>query len=458
MNGLVPLALYGWIPFVAILFATLTAQRAVIVAYVAGWLFLPVAGFQLFGFFDYTKNTAVPLVVFLGLLVFDSRSLWRLRWHALDLPVAIFCVTPLISSFVNDLGWYDALSALTYQTITWGLPYLTGRVYFSSPDGLRRLALGIFAGGLLYVPLCLWEIRMSPQLHATLYGFQQHDWVQTLRLGGYRPMVFMHHGLMLGLWMGAASLIGVCLWMSGNVRKLWGMPLSGLVLVLVATTVLCKSYGAIALLLAGALVLLSMRALRTSLPMALLACVPPTYVALRTVAGWSGAELTVLASEVNSERANSFSYRLAAEEQLRVKAAEKPLLGWGGWGRSFVRRHDDPRNTDTVVTDSLWILVFGKYGALGLCSLLLCFLAPVVALWRRCPPRLWSSSDAALPWALALVLTLYAIDNLVNAMGNPVYFLIAGGMCGLVPVRSHASRGARVRRPQSRSGDVVAVT
>ena len=24
---------------------------------------------------------------------------------------------------------------------------------------------------------------MSPQLHATLYGFQQHDWMQTLRLG-----------------------------------------------------------------------------------------------------------------------------------------------------------------------------------------------------------------------------------------------------------------------------------
>jgi len=67
--------------------------------------------------------------------------------------------------------------------------------------------------------------------------------------------------------------------------------------------------------------------------------------------------------------------------------------------------------------------------------LLLALAVPVIALWRRCPPRLWASPGAALPWALALVLTLYALDNLVNAMENPVYILIAGGLCGLAPAR-----------------------
>ncbi len=450
MNWLVPAALYGWMPFVAILFATLSPARAVIVSYLAGWMFLPVAEFELFGFFDFTKVIAVPLVVFLAVLAFDMQSLRRLRFTALDLPVAVFCVAPLFSSFANDLGLHDALSAPTYQTISWGLPYLTGRLYFSSPAGLRQLGIGLFAGGLIYAPLALWEIRMSPQLHATLYGFHQHDWMQTLRSGGYRPMVFMQHGLMLGLWMAAASLIGLALWTGASVRRLWGIPLWMLVPIPLITTVMCKSFGAIALLCVAAAALLSMRSLRTSLPMALLVCIPSTYVLLRTAGAWSGAELTSLVREIDGERAKSLAYRLTAEEQLLSKAEERPVFGWGGFGRSFVRQFDDPTRTDTVITDSLWIIVFGKNGVLGLASILLCFLVPVLALWRCVPPRLWSSPAAALPWALALVLSMYALDNLVNAMENPVYLLIAGGLCGLVPVPAQAepvvpTRAARAR-------------
>ena len=462
MNWLASFALYAWMPLVVVFFASLSPARAVLVSYLAGWLFLPVADFQLLGFFDYTKSTAVPLVVFLAVLVFDLKSLQRLRFTAFDIPVVVFCVAPLLSSLSNDLGLYDALSSLMYQTISWGLPYLSGRLYFSSAQGQRVLALGVFAGGLIYVPLCLWEVRMSPQLHATLYGFHQHDWTQTLRLGGYRPIVFMQHGLMLGLWMGAATIIGLALWLSGSMRKLWGMPLSILAPVLLATTVLCKSFGATVLVLAATLVLVAMRSLRTSLPMALLVCAPSTYVLLRTVGAWSGSGLTSLISQVNSERAGSLSYRLEAEEMLRLKANEKPLLGWGGWGRSFVRLYDDPRRMDTVITDSLWILVFGKYGIVGLGSLLLCFFVPVVALWRRCPPRLWASPGATLSWSLALVLTVYALDNLVNAMENPVYFLIAGALCGLAPARvsalMHIRGRARVTRAAPRSTTAVPAT
>ena len=451
MNGFASVALLGWMPLVAMLFASLRPQRAVLVAYVAGWLFLPVADLQLLGFFDYSKGTAVPLVVFAAVLVFDSAALRRLRFTRLDLPVIAFCVAPLLSSLDNDLGWYDALSACMYQTIAWGLPYLMGRAYFHSVQGLRQLALGLLAGGLVYAPLCLWEIRMSPQLHATLYGFHQHDWTQTLRLGGYRPMVFMQHGLMVGLWMGAASLVGLALWMAGGTRRLWGMPVALLVGVVLVTGVLCKSFGATLLVLVGALALVLMRGLRTSLPMAVLVCLPSTYVFVRTAGEWSGAEVTELVGGIDPERASSLSFRLEAEEHLRLKAAQKPLLGWGGWGRSFVRLSDDPLQADTVITDSLWILVYGKHGAVGLVALLACFCVPVVALWRRCSPRHWASPGAVVPWALALVLTLYAIDCLVNAMENPVYLLIAGALsgsaapCPRVPKRHAACVRGRAR-------------
>ena len=72
------------------------------------------------------------------------------------------------------------------------------RALFGSARGLRALLLATAMLGLLYTPLCMFEILMGPNLHYRLYGFYQHDIVQTLRDGGFRPMVFMSHGLVLG--------------------------------------------------------------------------------------------------------------------------------------------------------------------------------------------------------------------------------------------------------------------
>lgn len=442
-------AVYSWAPLVAVLFACLPPARAVIASYLIGWLFLPVVWLEVLSF-DFTKNYAVPLVVFAGILAFDPGRLRRFRASWVDLPVATFCVAPMLSSITNGLGAHDALSALLYQTISWGLPYFTGRLYFSSEQGLRQLALGILAGALIYVPLCWFEIRMSPQLHSMLYGFHQHNFGQTLRGGGYRPMVFMHHGLMLGLWMAAASIVGLVLWRSGAVRKVWGIPLSLAVPVLLVTTLFCKSFGALALLVTGAGALWLTRGLRTALPIAVLVCAPPAYVAARVVTGWSGSNVVSVVSQVDRDRAQSLAFRFDAEEKLRVKAAERPMFGWGGWGRSFVRRFEDARRNDTVVTDSLWIIVFGKYGFVGLASLLASFAVPIVVLWRRCPPRVWAHPSAAAAWALATVLLLYGLDSLVNAMVNPFYFVIAGAFCGLAPGAARApvpSAAARTLSP-----------
>jgi O-antigen ligase len=107
-----------------------------------------------------------------------------------------------------------------------------------------------------------------------------------------------------------------------------------------------------------------------------------------------------------------------------------------------VRQSDAPEQTELVTLDSLWILVLGKHGLVGLASLQLVFLIPVLTLWRRIPPRTWAHPDAVFAWALALVLCVYSIDSLVNAMQNPVYLLIAGGLCGLAASRCAGGPGA----------------
>src|SRR4051812_47822860 len=155
----------GWIPTVFALFAYLPPRRAMITSFVGAWLFLPMASYPLPFLPDYTKMSATCVGVFLATLVFDTNRVLRFRPSWVDLPLAVFCGGAFVTSITNGLGVWDGSSNMLSQVITWGLPYFIGRLYCSDSRGLRELAVGIFIGGLLYVPFCLFEMRMSPQLH-----------------------------------------------------------------------------------------------------------------------------------------------------------------------------------------------------------------------------------------------------------------------------------------------------
>ncbi|HWB20155.1 MAG TPA: hypothetical protein VG711_07645, partial [Phycisphaerales bacterium] len=251
MPILVPITLFGWIFVAILLFATMPPRRAVLVAYIAAWMFLPESAISLPGFPDLTKITATSFGAFAGIFLFDAKSLSALRLSWVDIPALVWCTASCISSFVNGYGAYDAFSSILHEAFVWGMPYLVGRLYFSSITGIRELAIGIFIGGLIYVPFCLVELRMSPQFHRWVYGFHPSSFAMTMRYGGYRPMVFMRHGLMCGMWMASASLIGVWLWHSHSLKKIRNIPVSVLALVQLGTTIACKSSGAIALLGVG---------------------------------------------------------------------------------------------------------------------------------------------------------------------------------------------------------------
>src|SRR5439155_4731685 len=241
MGFLVPLTLFGWIPFVLALFALYPPRRAVIMAFLAAWLFLPMAGYKVPGLPDYTKMSATALGVLMGAAIFDTDRLLAFRPRWIDIPMILWCVSPFISSYLNQLGIYDGCAEIAKQLIIWGLPYVIGRVYFSDLEGIRELAIGIFIGGLSYVPLCWFEVRMSPQLHVWVYGFRQHSFAQNMRDGGYRPMVFMQHGLMVAMWMAMTSLVGVWLWKSKVIRQIWDVPMYVLLPAMLFTVYLCKS-------------------------------------------------------------------------------------------------------------------------------------------------------------------------------------------------------------------------
>jgi hypothetical protein len=54
-NFLVSIAFFGWIPVIFFLFRLLPHRRAVSTSLLVGWLFLPVATYDLPGFFDVSE-------------------------------------------------------------------------------------------------------------------------------------------------------------------------------------------------------------------------------------------------------------------------------------------------------------------------------------------------------------------------------------------------------------------
>lgn len=429
MSLLVPIMMFGWIPVVIGLFSRLPARRAAIASFLFAWLFLPMAEYPIPGLPDYTKMSATCWGIFIAAAMFDTERLLSFRLRIIDLPMIIWCLCPLASSLSNDLGLYDGLSAALDQTVSWGFPYLIGRIYFSDLEGLREFAIGIFIGGLIYMPLCWYEIKMSPQLHRMFYGFTQHSFAQTYRYGGWRPMVFMQHGLMLGVWMISASLIGVWLWLSGALKKLWGIGMPWIVITLIITTILCRSTGALALFLMGIVVLFVTKKLKRKIMILCLLLIPAFYLPSRATGYWDGDNLAhFLYDHFNRARALSLYERFYNENILTEKAILKPTFGWGGWGRSRV--YND-KGIDISVTDSLWIIAFGTNGLVGLTALTTSILLPILVLMRRYQVREWFHPKLVPAVVLSVLLGLYMIDNLLNAMINPIFMVAAGGITGL---------------------------
>jgi len=239
----------------------------------------------------------------------------------------------------------------------------------------------------------------------------------------------MENGLMLGMWMSAASFIGFVLWKSGSLRRIRGASVGALLVVLTLTAVLCKSFGALALLATGVLVYWLSQRFRTAIPVLCLVAASPLYLGLRITGAWSGESLAVASAQIsNEERADSLRYRLQNEELLIARAMQKEITGWGRWGRFLVRNEE---GRQLSIPDGLWVILLGQFGLVGLAALPGVLLLPILLLLRRYPVRMWGHPLVAPAAGLAIVLTLFMIDNLFNAMSNPPFLLAAGALAGL---------------------------
>jgi hypothetical protein len=310
----------------------------------------------------------------------------------------------------NGLGFLVAL-----------LPMLLGRKFLFDENGHKILMSVMFLSAMIYSLPALYEVRMSPQINRMVYGFFPHSFGQHMRAGGFRPLVFLNHGLLLGIYLCCSILAAAVLFRvnsgSGRIKFLFG------ILYLISVLFLAKTLGALIITIFLLPVALFFSVRLQLLTAALIAGITLAYPILRGADIIRTEAVVQIAEGINSERADSLAFRFRHENALLDKAADRPVFGWSSWGRWRVF---DENGRDVTVSDGEWVITISRWGWVGYISIfgLLCFPIIQLALSRRKYEVGLATSG------LCVLLSANLIDLLPNASTSPAMWLAAGALVG----------------------------
>ena len=431
-------------------------STAVLVVFLGGWLVLPVGNYPPGSadvIFPYwitglaipsnmlmTKAWVAPSAAILGVLLFDRPAMARVRLGWIDVPVALWCLWPLLQSFViataRPAGWLGSI----YLLGSWGMPWLLGRLYFSQPPGQLQLLKALGMATVACLPFSLVEGLAGPVIYGWIYDSHPFRFDGIHRYVGYRPMGFFENGNQFGLWvcLGALAAVAVVAVQRHSPRKS-GTHLA-IAVVAVAIALAAQSMGGILLFALGLVVYLLMQWIRPKV----LLLIPLIVLVLGGGVYLSGAvpiaELgkgTALGQKVvqtfRDAGRGSFPWRIGQDQKLISTAMSRPVVGTGHWAWW---REKETRPW------GLALLLVGQFGLIGFALAMGTFVwSPLVCLWRAARTRPWSPHFV--PVAAAVIVCLAALDTLMNSF---VYFpalVAAGGLARYVrpPAYGKADKG-----------------
>lgn len=452
-NAFAQLMIILWPLVTLALFRRFPADRALIWALLSAYLILPPppAGFDFPLVPPMTKET-VPAFAALVAIVTIARPERSFLPESLvgRVLVVAFLLVPIPTWMTNTepavwgdfesdgLRFNDALSLIVQQFLLL-LPFLLARQVLASGESQRALLVAFFAAAMVYSLPALVEVRLSPQLNTWIYGYFQHNFAQMIRGDGFRPIVFLFHALWLAFLFVTAVVAGAALLKTEQEPRKRALWLAGMVW-LAIVVVLCKSYASLVyMLLALPLVLL----LTSRMQMMVAAAIAVFAISYPVLKGGylipTEQILSVAERTMGPQRAHSLEFRFDNEAVLQARVDEKPLFGWGSWGRNQVFDEDGRMLT---ISDGRWIITMGRYGWVGFLTEFLLIALPIFLMLRESFDR----DDPLPPYAgpLTLLLAINLADMLPNATLTPMTWLVAGTLFGLAEVRSRR-RATRAR-------------
>lgn len=338
------------------------------------------------------------------------------------------------SRLVRGFSLYDASSFAMASAIML-IPFFLARKYLGAPGAHQALLRALLVGGLTYSLLMLIEVRLSPQLNVWLYGFFPHSFVQHVR-DGYRPIVFLEHGLRVGIFICMCFLSSVALWRVSTLQKTGKYLLfAGWLFIIL---IFSRNLGAtlIALLFLPAVAFFGVRG--QLLFAAILGGVVLFYPMLRGSGLIPITTISQVATSIDNNRGASLAFRLENEDAVLNRAQQKPLFGWGGMGRWMV--YDQETGQRLTVSDGAWIITIGQNGWVGYLARFGLLALPLSLLAYR---RRELGLDRATS-GLALILAANLVDMIPNSAMVPITWLIAGALVGRYEYRGISTEDAQV--------------
>ncbi|MAU45863.1 MAG: hypothetical protein CMP09_13765 [Yangia sp.] len=438
-NPLAYLMLAVWPVVTIVLFRRLPVDRALILSLMLGYLFLPEppAAFDL--------PLAPPLVKHnIPALTAFAFVLWKYGPQGLILPqspvgkllLITFVLSPVMTAMTNTdpvffgqiglpgLGIKDAL-ALVVQQFLLVLPFLLARQYLADGGAQRYFLLALMVCGLIYSVPMLIEMRLSPQLNRWIYGYYQHLFGQSIRANGYRPVVFLYHGLWVAFFIFTSAVAALALWRLDARMHTFGTVAAALYLTLIL--VLSKSLGAL-IFAVGAIPMVVFFSRQMQIKVAILiGLLAIGYPVMKGTHLVPEERILAAVSQFDKERSYSLEFRFDNENVLLDRAYQKPVFGWGSWGRNQIL--DPVSGASLTVTDGRWIIVIGVYGWVGFLAEFGLLVLPLLLLWRE---AMAAREDAISPFIapLSLLLAINIFDMLPNATLTPLTWLLAGALTG----------------------------
>jgi hypothetical protein len=428
-------------------------DRAVILMVLVPYLFLPMphsSQVMKLPLLPEIDKESIPIFTLLILLYLNKVKLdWFPSCGLSRLFCASLLLSPFFTTFANmdplyvgggrylpGMKFTEALSLLVSLVVKIYVPFIVGYSLLASTKSHEEIVKFIFVLGLIYSVLMLYEVRMSPQLHRTFYGFFPHDWRQQIRAGGFRPVVFLGHGLLVALYGCIAAIAAFTLWRNKHeiTRKRGGI----LFLYFCVVLVLCKTYSAVIYLLFIILLTLFFSGKARIRVMSIIALVVLIYPAIRHQLPLS--DITAFFMDLNPERAASLQYRFDNEDILLDKANESPWFGWGTWGRN--RAFDPATGMDISITDGAWIIRFGAFGWLGYMATMGLLAYPLIAFAKHSRNYSAGAAFSAYSFALCAILVIYLIDQIPNASLSHFTYLIGGALLGNIKLSPTVGFGA----------------
>jgi hypothetical protein len=440
INAFALIAFWLVVPGVMVAFSRMVPRKAVIVVLFVTTLFLPELlkfDFPLFPSLD--KETLPMLLMAIGVFALAKKDLKAAKFgtgYDFLLLLSVLSVVGTVLTNGDSLKFgpkiikgqtmYDALSFALDNVLHVALPFFLGRVLFRHASDSKEILKAFVVGALVYLPLILIELKMSPQLHTWIYGYRQHAWGQTKRGDAWRPQVFMEHGLALAIYVCMAVMSSAALARAKERAVKWASP-GALVIVLTVLLALLNSVGALVYGVVCLPLLWFLKPKALLRVCAVLAVIIFAYPWLRATEIFPAQEIVDYIAESSPLRAQSLGWRFMNEDQVLERALARPFFGWGGYARGHIWT-EKGKNITTI--DGAWIALVSRGGFVEFAVFFAILLFPVFAA-LRCIDKV-PKKNQPLMAGLGLMVTVSALDLLPNGLYNSFPLFIAGALAGLV--------------------------